>query len=111
MVVVLFRSRLTAAASEDYQRTDAAMAAIAASMPGFIDAKSFVADDGERLTVVWWKDAETLRAWREHPDHRAAQAAGRARWYEYYRMEVADVVRQSVYDRAPRHTDPRGRDH
>ncbi len=99
MVVVLFRSRLTDAATEDYVKMDDAMTAIATAMPGFIEARSYVGSDGERLTVVWWEDAETLRAWREHPEHRKAQAAGRQHWYEHYRMEVAEVVRQSVFDR------------
>lgn len=101
MVVVLFRSRLTAAATDDYVKMDGAMMALATSMPGFIEAKSYVGSDGERLTVVWWNDAETLRAWREHPEHRVAQATGRQRWYEHYRMEVAEVQRQSVFDRPP----------
>lgn len=99
MIVVLLRSRLTSAAAEDFLETDEAMMAIAASMPGFVEAKSFVAADGERLAVVWWKDAATLRAWREHPEHRIAQIQGRERWYEYYRLEVAEIVRRSAFDR------------
>jgi heme-degrading monooxygenase HmoA len=35
------------------------------------------ADDGERLTVVWWEDEETLKAWREQVRHRVAQQTGR----------------------------------
>ena len=99
MVVVLLRSRLTSAAAEDFLETDEAMTATAASMPGYVEAKNFVAADGERLAVVWWKDAETLRAWREHPEHRLAQAKDRDRWYEYYRLEVAEIVRRSAFDR------------
>jgi heme-degrading monooxygenase HmoA len=61
--------------------------------------KSFTAADGERLTIVWWKDLETLRAWREDPVHREAQAKGRGLWYRYYDMEVAEMVRESHFSR------------
>ena len=68
--------------------------------PGFVDVKSFKAEDGERLTLVWWKDKESLRQWRELPRHRVAQATGRQKWYEYYKMEVATVERTSEFERA-----------
>ncbi len=97
MIVVLFRSRLTGSAGEDYVATDADLAERARTAPGFVDVKAYTAEDGERLTIVRWRDLETLRKWREDPEHRAAQATGRARWYEYYELEVAEVVRESHF--------------
>ena len=99
MIVVLFRSRLTGAAGEDYRATDAHLAERARAAPGFVDVKAYTAEDGERLTIVRWRDLETLKKWREDPEHRAAQAAGRALWYEYYELEVAEVVRESRFAR------------
>jgi heme-degrading monooxygenase HmoA len=49
-------------------------------MPGFIDVKSSKANDGARLTVVWWEDAETLKHWREQVRHRVAQRQRRCRY-------------------------------
>jgi heme-degrading monooxygenase HmoA len=95
MMIVLFRSELTAAAGEDYAATAAAMLARARTMPGFVDFKQFRAEDGERLSVIRWESAETLRAWAEDPEHRAAQQRGRERWYRWFRLEVAELVRSS----------------
>jgi heme-degrading monooxygenase HmoA len=39
----------------------------------------FTAEDGERLTVVWWQDEETLKQWRNHVWHLVAQRVGRAK--------------------------------
>jgi heme-degrading monooxygenase HmoA len=103
MVVVLFFSKLTAEAGEEYVATDQRLMEKAGSAPGFVGAKGFTAADGERLTIVRWKDLETLRAWREDPEHRAAQAEGRGLWYQYYDMEVAEVVRESHFERSPAH--------
>jgi len=99
MIVVLFFSRLTPEAGEEYVANDQRLMEKARSAPGFVDVKSFTAADGERLTIVWWKDLETLRAWREDPVHREAQAKGRALWYRYYDMEVAEMVRESHFSR------------
>ena len=101
MMIILFRSRLTEAAGADYAAMDAELSALVQEAPGFVAAKSYLAADGERLTVVWWRDAESLRRWRELPRHREAQATGRARWYEWYSMDVAEVVRESRFERGP----------
>ena len=100
MIVVLFRSKLVPTASTDgYDEMAKEMDDLARTMPGFVDVKSFKAEDGERLTVVWWQDEETLRAWREQARHRVAQRTGRERWYDYYRMDVAEVIRTNNFDR------------
>src|SRR4051812_15875263 len=99
MIVILFRSRLTAAAGADYAAMDAELDRLVRNQPGFVDVKSFIAADGERLTLVWWKDRETLAQWRNLPIHREAQESGRAKWYEYYKMEVAEVFRTSDFAR------------
>lgn len=101
MIVVVFRSRLTPEAGSDYGNMAAEMAETAQGMPGFIDVKSFTAEDGERLTLVWWKDRETLAGWRNHPRHQIAQQTGRAKWYEYYKIEVAEVIRDGSFTRPP----------
>jgi heme-degrading monooxygenase HmoA len=99
MVVVVFRSRLTEEAGADYSEMAAEMLATARDMPGFVEFKSFKAEDGERLSLVYWQDHETLAAWRNHPRHRIAQSTGRAKWYAYFSLEVADILRESKFNR------------
>ena len=99
MLVILFRSRLTEAAGDDYARTATAMLDYARTFAGFIDQKSYAAADGERLTIVRWRDAESLAAWANDGRHRAIQAHGRDHWYEWYDMEVAEVDRTSRFVR------------
>jgi heme-degrading monooxygenase HmoA len=99
MVIIVFRSRLTAEAGADYAETADAMLARARTMPGFLEFKHFHADDGERLSLIRWESAETLRAWAEDTEHTAAQRRGRERWYTAYSIEVAEVVRTSRFAR------------
>ena len=99
MIVILFRSKLTAAAGDDYARMAEAMDAHARTFDGFVDVKAFKAEDGERLTIVWWKDEESLRAWATDVKHRAAQELGRNKWYEYYKLEIAQIIRTTTFTR------------
>lgn len=99
MIVVLFRSRLSAAAGADYQDMAAEMLATAKDMPGFVDFKTFHAEDGERISIVRWQDKATLAAWRNHPRHRVAQQTGRDKWYESYKIEIAEVIRDGSFER------------
>ena len=91
-VVTVFRSRLRPDAGELYEPTARRMLALASARPGFVDFKSFVADDGERVSVIVFATEEDHRAWRDHPEHRAAQQLGRERLYSSYDLWVCEVV-------------------
>jgi heme-degrading monooxygenase HmoA len=90
-VVTVFRSRLRTDAV-DYDPTAAQMSELARGMPGYIDHKSFTAEDGERVTVVTFADRESHDGWRTHAEHRVAQRRGREDFYETYSLQVADVT-------------------
>ncbi len=99
MVIVLFRSKLTAQAGDDYKAMAEEMLARASTMPGFVDFKTYQAGDGERVSVIHWESQETLRAWSDDLRHVVAQRQGRENWYDYFRVEVAEVVRSYGFDR------------
>jgi heme-degrading monooxygenase HmoA len=90
-VLTVFRSRLRPENVDEYAATAARMDELARAMPGFVDAKTFTADDGERVTVVTFEDVESQRAWRDHAEHREAQRRGIERFYSEYAIQVADV--------------------
>jgi heme-degrading monooxygenase HmoA len=96
-VVTVFRSRLRPDAIDEYEPRAAEMFALAHTMPGLVDVKSFTADDGEHVTLVTFADAESQRAWREHPDHRLAQQAGRDRFYAEYSIQVCECRRVRTF--------------
>jgi heme-degrading monooxygenase HmoA len=75
------------------------MSELARSMPGHVEHKIFVAADGERVTLVTFADQESHNAWRDHPDHRAAQRAGIAGYYDAYSISVGEVDYASHFSR------------
>ena len=91
-VVTVFRSRLRGDAGEAYGRTADAMEQRARAMPGFVDFKTFTADDGERVSLITFASREAHDAWRDDPAHRAAQQQGREHWYSEYTIQVCNLV-------------------
>ncbi len=100
MVLIVFRSRLTPEAGEDYEALGAELEQLVVTQPGYVSHKYYEAVDGERLTLVWFRDQESVRSWKLVPRHLEAQRRGRERWYEFYEMDVAEVVRSSRFDRS-----------
>lgn len=99
MKLIAFRSRLTDEAGGDYAELANAMFEAARRMPGFVDLRDYVAEDGERLALVRFEDDATLRAWRHHVEHRRAQQQGRERFYAWYELTVAEIERSSTFRR------------
>jgi heme-degrading monooxygenase HmoA len=99
LVVTVFRSRLRPESVVEYHETAQRMVALARTMPGFVDFKSFEAADGERVSIVTFASKQTHRAWRDHPEHRAAQQMGRDRFYSSYDISVGEVNGESHFPR------------
>ncbi|MFM2054135.1 MAG: hypothetical protein RL456_2172 [Pseudomonadota bacterium] len=97
MPVVIFRNRLKAESLDEYTAWATRMSDLARTMPGHLEHKTFVAADGERVTLVAFETDEALRAWATHPEHIAAQGKGRADFYTGYTLQVCDVRRTSTF--------------
>ncbi len=70
------------------------MVQLAAEQPGFLGVES--ARDpatGMGITVSYWADEGSIRAWRENAQHRIAQETGKKSWYADYQLRVARVER------------------
>jgi heme-degrading monooxygenase HmoA len=93
-VVVVFRSRLRPDAyANGYGALAVEMERRARTRPGFVDFKTFVADDGERVSIVIFDSFEHEAAWRDDPEHRRAQRRGRELFYEQYAISICEQRR------------------
>ena len=98
-MLTVFRSRLREDGAAAYAEHAARMSELARTMPGYVEHKVFVAEDGERVTVVRFADAASHAAWARHPDHVEAQLAGRASYYAEYSIAVAALERGHAWER------------
>lgn len=71
------------------------MVELAAQQPGFLGVESARGADGLGITVSYWKDEASIKAWKAHAQHRVAQETGKSTWYADYALRVAKVERAS----------------
>ncbi|HWC60277.1 MAG TPA: antibiotic biosynthesis monooxygenase [Verrucomicrobiae bacterium] len=94
MVITIFRSRLRPENQKEYGEWAARIHGLAVNMPGFISIKTFTADDGERVSIVEFESEETMRNWRQQPDHLKAQELGRKLFYSEYHIQICQPTRE-----------------
>ena len=95
MIVTVFRSRLEAEAQQDYVPMARRLGELAKTMPGYVSHKVFVAEDGERLTLVEFASEDGLQAWATHPGHVEAKRQGIRRLFACYRVQICKVIKDS----------------
>ncbi|PHR19236.1 MAG: antibiotic biosynthesis monooxygenase [Sphingopyxis sp.] len=88
-----FCAQRTGSDEEAYQSAAAAMSALAAQQPGYLGQDHARSADGMGITVSYWRDDESAKAWRNHPDHAVIREQGRGKWYREYSLHVARVER------------------
>ena len=99
-VITVFRSRLRDDVPDEYFTLAAELRERAEQIDGFVEQKVFVAEDGERLTLVVFATEEGQQQWRTDPVHRAAQQRGRDEFYDEYDVTVCDAARRHSWTRA-----------
>ena len=83
-IAVTFITRLKPEAYDDgYDDTSMRMIELVKDQPGFLGAESARGDDGFGITVSYWKDDASIKAWRENPEHALAMKKGMG-WYDVY---------------------------
>ncbi len=74
-----------------YEETSAKMVELAQKIPGFLGVESVRNENGFGNITVYWKDKESIKAWRNHKKHKKAKKHTRAIWSEKYFLRIAKV--------------------
>lgn len=104
MVVALFYARVSPALDlDEYAAIGARMYELASAMPGFVALHKTALPDGRELAIAYFDTEAHMKAWYDHPEHRAVQAAARDGMLEDYLIEVCEIKR--AYTLASSHFD------
>lgn len=98
---VVFTSVRAAASQpgDGYAEASADLFSRVQDQPGFLGADSTRGPDGLGITVAYFRDEESIAAWRVQPDHAEARKRGREEWYDSFAIHVARVERAYRFDR------------
>jgi heme-degrading monooxygenase HmoA len=94
MMAVIFEVWPAEGQKDAYLRLAAVLRAEVEKIDGFMSVERFESlyEDGKLLSLQFWRDEAAITAWRNHLDHRKAQARGPA-MFKNYRLRIAQVVR------------------
>jgi len=100
MIAVIFEFTPAEGRQPEYMALAKALSDDVAQADGFISIERFesLTAPGRYVSISFWRDEESVRAWRNLPGHRAAQARGRGGIFSDYRLRVAQVLRDYTRD-------------
>ena len=96
MMAIIFEFWLNEDYMDEYNDVSATTWQSAREIEGFISIEDFISVSSaeKRVAIAYFTDEEAVKEWRNHPQHRRAQALGRVRIYNDYRLIAAEVVRE-----------------
>lgn len=98
-IAVVFTSHLTGEDTDGYAKAATEMELMAAAQAGYLGHDSARGSDGLGITISYWTDEASARAWYRHPTHAAIRDAGRDRWYSEFTVHVSEVSRSYTWAR------------
>jgi len=95
MIAVIFEVEMKPGKSQDYLDLAARLRPELEKIDGFISVERFesLVNKGKLVSLSFWRDQDAVARWREHAEHRLAQARGRNEIFSNFRIRVAEVVR------------------
>ena len=95
MIGIIFEVQIAEGNQDAYLDYAARLKPELEKMDGFISVERFesLTTPGKLLSLSFWRDEAAVANWRNHAEHRQAQAAGRAGLFADYRLRVVSVIR------------------
>lgn len=106
MIAVIFEVWVSDQAQAEYLDLAAELRPLLEGLDGFISIERFqsLTTPGKVLSLSFWRDEAAVAAWRNLPQHRRVQAAGRDHIFADYHLRIASVLRDygmNARDQAP----------
>ena len=95
MLAVIFEVEMNPGRSEEYFDLAGTLRPELEAIDGFISVERFqsMSTQGKYVSLSFWRDEKAVRTWRDHAQHRLAQAEGKSEIFADFRIRVAEVVR------------------
>jgi heme-degrading monooxygenase HmoA len=95
MIAVIFEVTPAPEKWGEYLDIAASLKPELSKIEGFVSIERFqcISHPEKVLSLSFWKDEESIAAWRNAALHRMAQQAGRKAVFDDYRLRVATVLR------------------
>jgi len=90
--VVIFRATHKPDIGDDYLSTAMSLRDKALANYGCEEFVYATTPEGEEIAISFWPDRDSILAWKNDEEHRAAQKRN-PEWYSSYRIQVGEISR------------------
>ena len=96
MLVVIVEFELRAGMESEFETALKHMQEQVKKYDGFLGEVSCCSIEKEKtfVTLFYWRDRESIKAWREDPEHVKIQELGRSKIFAWYKIRVCEIERE-----------------
>ncbi len=95
-MVVIIEFEMRAAMESEFKAASKYMQEQVKKYDGFLGETSCCSLENEKtiVTLFYWRDRESIKAWREDPEHVKTQQLGREKIFASYKIRVCELERE-----------------
>jgi heme-degrading monooxygenase HmoA len=100
MMVVIVEFEIRAGAESEFEAALQQMREQVKKHDGFLGEVPCRSLDNEKkvVTLFYWQDRQSIRTWREDPEHVKIQDLGRKKILSWYKIRVCELEREYEWD-------------
>ncbi len=100
MIIVIVEFELRAGAEAEFETALQKMQQQLHKYDGFLGEEPCCSLDSEKklVTLFYWRDRESIKAWREDPEHAKVQQLGREKILTRYKISVCELERGYAWE-------------
>ncbi len=100
MMVVIVEFEIRAGAEAEFEVALRQMREQVKNHDGFLGEAPCRSLDNENkfISLFYWRDRESIKAWREDPEHVKIQQLGREKIFAWYKIRICELEREYAWE-------------
>ncbi len=100
MMVVIVEFELRSGAESEFEAALKHMQERVKQFDGFLGEVPYLSKENENtyVTLFYWRDRESIKVWREDPEHVEVQRLSRERIFASYKIRVCELEREYEWE-------------
>ncbi len=100
MMIVIVEFELRAGAESNFETALQQMQQQVRKYDGFLGEAPCRSLDSEKkfVSLFYWQDRQSIKAWREDPEHVKIQHLGREKIFAWYKIRVGELEREYEWE-------------
>ncbi len=102
MMVVIIEFEFRTGVESDFETASQQMREQVKKYDGFLGEAPCCSLDNEKkfVTLFYWRDRESMKAWRDDPEHVKIQHLARKKIFAWYKIRVCELEREYEWARS-----------